>query len=79
MKAVSLFTGAGGLDSGFHSYGNYEFLLANEILENPVATYNKNFNNSTLASSSSGLDLKYFQTSSQKILYHESRLFPDHS
>jgi DNA (cytosine-5)-methyltransferase 1 len=52
MKAVSLFSGAGGLDSGFHNNGNFKFLLANEILDSPVETYRKNFNGNIMISGS---------------------------
>ena len=43
MKLVSLFTGAGGLDSGFVSVNQYETVLANEILKIPAQTYINNF------------------------------------
>lgn len=41
LKIMSLFTGAGGLDWGFHN-GNYELVLSNEILENHLKTYTDN-------------------------------------
>jgi len=48
MKLVSLFSGAGGLDSGFASTNQYKTVLANEILEKPAETYKNNFKNSTM-------------------------------
>lgn len=36
---ISLFTGAGGLDWGFHHNGNYELIASNEILEPHLRTY----------------------------------------
>lgn len=38
-KMISLFTGAGGLDWGFHNSGDYELLVSNEILEPHLKTY----------------------------------------
>mgnify|MGYP005770566359 CR=1 FL=1 len=32
-KMISLFTGAGGLDWGFHNSGNYDLIVSNEILK----------------------------------------------
>lgn len=43
-KMASLFTGAGGLDWGFHNSGNYELVVANEILEPHLKTYTDNHN-----------------------------------
>lgn len=42
-KLVSLFSGAGGLDLGFHMRGNFKVVLANELLEAPAKTYSLNF------------------------------------
>mgnify|MGYP000745866866 CR=1 FL=1 len=42
-KAVSLFSGAGGLDLGFVLSGRYDILLANDILPHAVETYSCNF------------------------------------
>ena len=39
---ASLFTGAGGLDWGFHDSNNYELVVANEILEPHLKTYTNN-------------------------------------
>lgn len=39
---ISLFTGAGGLDWGFHNSNNYELVVANEILEPHLKTYTDN-------------------------------------
>ena len=39
---ASLFTGAGGLDWGFHNSGNYELVVANEILKSHLKTYTDN-------------------------------------
>ena len=41
-KMASLFTGAGGLDWGFHNSGNYELVVANEILGPHLKTYTDN-------------------------------------
>lgn len=41
-KMVSLFTGAGGLDWGFHNSSNYELVIANEILKPHLKTYTDN-------------------------------------
>lgn len=38
-KMISLFTGAGGLDWGFHNSNNYELVIANEILRPHLKTY----------------------------------------
>ena len=43
MKLVSLFSGAGGLDAGFVSAGDYKPILANDILNIALDTYNNNF------------------------------------
>lgn len=40
---VSLFTGAGGLDWGFHNSGNYNLVVANEILKPHLKTYTDNY------------------------------------
>lgn len=39
---ISLFTGAGGLDWGFHHSNNYELVIANEILKPHLKTYADN-------------------------------------
>lgn len=39
---ISLFTGAGGLDWGFHHSNNYELVIANEILRPHLKTYADN-------------------------------------
>ncbi len=39
---ISLFTGAGGLDWGFHNSNNYELVIANEILKPHLKTYADN-------------------------------------
>ena len=39
---ISLFTGAGGLDWGFHNSNNYELVIANEILRPHLKTYADN-------------------------------------
>ena len=41
-KMISLFTGAGGLDWGFHNSDNYELVIANEILKPHLKTYADN-------------------------------------
>ena len=41
-KMTSLFTGAGGLDWGFHNSNNYELVVANEILKPHLKTYTDN-------------------------------------
>ena len=41
-KMISLFTGAGGLDWGFHNSKNYELVIANEILKPHLKTYADN-------------------------------------
>lgn len=41
-KIVTLFTGAGGLDWGFHQNGGYELIISNEILEPHLKTYTNN-------------------------------------
>lgn len=38
-KMISLFTGAGGLDWGFHNNGNYDLIVSNEILAPHLKTY----------------------------------------
>ena len=43
-SVVSLFSGAGGFDWGFHKTGRFETLLASEILPRPAATFARNFN-----------------------------------
>lgn len=39
---ISLFTGAGGLDWGFHNSGNYSLIAANEVLQSHLKTYADN-------------------------------------
>ena len=41
-KMASLFTGAGGLDWGFHNSSNYNLVVANEILGPHLKTYTNN-------------------------------------
>ena len=41
-KVISLFTGAGGLDWGFHEQG-FEFILSNEILQPHLKTYTDHY------------------------------------
>ncbi len=41
---VSLFSGCGGLDTGFHQAGNFSVMFANDIYEPSVRTFAKNFN-----------------------------------
>jgi len=41
---ATLFSGAGGLDSGFAQSGKFKMLLANDVLYSPAETYSKNFN-----------------------------------
>lgn len=41
MKAISLFTGAGGMDVGFQEAG-FEIVWANELMPHAAATYEKN-------------------------------------
>ncbi|WP_407414406.1 DNA cytosine methyltransferase [Methanobrevibacter sp.] len=43
-KIISLFTGAGGLDWGFHNSNNYELIVSNEILKPHLKTYTDNHN-----------------------------------
>lgn len=43
-KLITLFTGAGGLDWGFHHNGDYELVLSNDILEPHLKTYTNNRN-----------------------------------
>lgn len=42
-KIISLFTGAGGLDWGFHTNNNFDFVISNEILEPHLRTYANNY------------------------------------
>lgn len=41
---ISLFTGAGGLDWGFHKNKNYDLIISNEILKPHLKTYTDNHN-----------------------------------
>jgi len=41
-KIATLFSGAGGLDSGFVKTGKFENQIANDILSAPAETYSKN-------------------------------------
>lgn len=41
-KIISLFTGAGGLDWGFHNNGDYDLIVSNEILKSHLKTYTDN-------------------------------------
>lgn len=43
MKALSLFSGVGGLDSGFLDSNEYEILAANDIKKSMVNSYSTNF------------------------------------
>lgn len=47
MKAVSLFTGAGGMDVGFQQAG-FEVVWANELMPHAAATYSSNHPNAAL-------------------------------
>ena len=42
INMTILFTGAGGLDWGFHNNGDYKLVIANEILEPHLKTYADN-------------------------------------
>ncbi|WP_303247605.1 DNA cytosine methyltransferase [uncultured Methanobrevibacter sp.] len=42
-KMISLFTGAGGLDWGFHNSNEYELIMANEILKPHLKTYTHHY------------------------------------
>lgn len=42
-KIATLFSGAGGLDSGFTKTGKFENQIANDILQPPAETYSKNY------------------------------------
>jgi len=42
-SVVSLFSGAGGMDLGFKTGGNFDTILANDILLPPALTYSYNF------------------------------------
>lgn len=44
LKVVSLFSGCGGLDYGFHNNNNYEILYANDFDKDACDTYYRNFN-----------------------------------
>ena len=41
---ATLFSGAGGLDSGFTKTGKFENQIANDLLQAPANTYSKNHN-----------------------------------
>lgn len=41
--AVSLFSGAGGLDLGFKQTGEFDIIFANDLLSSAAETYSKNF------------------------------------
>ena len=56
-KIVSLFSGAGGLDYGFHATGKFSIVFANELLYAPSQTYARNFGVELKRISSSKLDL----------------------
>jgi len=47
-KMATLFSGAGGLDSGFIKTGNFKTLLANDILFAPAETYSKNYHHKVI-------------------------------
>lgn len=40
---ATLFSGAGGLDSGFMDKGNFKMIFANDVLDAPAESYSKNF------------------------------------
>jgi len=42
-KMATLFSGAGGLDTGFVNTGKFKMLLANDVLLSPAETYSKNY------------------------------------
>jgi len=42
-SVISLFSGAGGMDIGFQMAGDFDILLANDILYAPALTYTRNF------------------------------------
>lgn len=42
-SVISLFSGAGGIDIGFQMAGDFDILLANDILYAPALTYTRNF------------------------------------
>jgi DNA (cytosine-5)-methyltransferase 1 len=44
FKIATLFSGAGGLDSGFANTGKFENQIANDLLQAPADTYSKNHN-----------------------------------
>lgn len=43
-KCASFFAGVGGIDLGFEQTKHFDILYANEFDENPIKTYEKNFN-----------------------------------
>jgi len=43
LQILSLFSGAGGFDWGFHLSGNFRTAFANELLDAPAKTISKNF------------------------------------
>ena len=45
-RMATLFSGAGGLDSGFAESGKFEMLFANDVLPTPAESYSKNFSHS---------------------------------
>ena len=49
-KMISLFTGAGGLDWGFHHSNNYDLVISNEILRPHLKTYSDNHKSSVIIS-----------------------------
>lgn len=57
MKVVSLFSGAGGLDYGFHMAG-HEVIWANDLYEDAVETYRKNMGNHIVCEDISKIDTK---------------------
>lgn len=57
MKVVSLFSGAGGLDYGFHMAG-HEVIWANDLYEDAVETYRKNMGNHIVCEDISKIDAK---------------------
>lgn len=45
LKVCSLFSGAGGLDWGFHKHLDFEMVFANDFMKEACQTYRHNFNN----------------------------------
>ena len=45
-RMATLFSGAGGLDSGFAESDKFEMLFAKDVLPTPAESYSKNFSHS---------------------------------